>query len=175
VDNDTNGLEPADWFDPPVDDLAEESVVDRAPVEVALTEIKEMLGLTDLQLEAATGISRTTFWRMRTQRTADTRSVTEAPIWRLHALGRVLVDRMGRESVKGWLHSGTPSPISRLESGDVAGVEAAADKILFPDPAIRRSSAAVADDDFAAVVTRPEGSTDSPRARRVRRRRNDQT
>jgi transcriptional regulator with XRE-family HTH domain len=131
---------------PPVD-MPDDDVAP-TDIEGAVASIKELLGLTDKQLEAATGISRSTLWRMRTGRTSETRSVTEAPVWRLYALTRALTSVLGADGAKGWLHAGDPSPSSLLAEGGLADVERRAGRIIFPDPATPMSFAGVADDDY---------------------------
>lgn len=142
----------------------------RSNLEQAVSAIKQLLGLTDEQVEAATGVSRSTLWRLRTGRTGETRSVTEAPIWRLHGLARAMAERIGVEGVRSWLHAGNPSPAVLLADGQLALVERAADRVLFPDRAMPRSAAAVAADDYSPVTPRPADTTaPSNRPRRARR------
>ena len=146
-------LAEADAGDSPTSDL-----------ESAIVAIKKALGLTDTQLESATGVSRSTLWRLRTGRTSDTRSLTEAPVWRLHALATALVRRLGLEGARGWLHAGDPSPASLLSDGRLSDVEQAIDRVLFPDPARARRSAAVAADDYSPTAEREVGTAPaSPR------------
>jgi len=132
---------------PPVDLLTDE--VAPTDVDGAVSSIKDLLGLTDAQVEAATGISRSTLWRIRAGRTSGTRSVTAAPVWRLYALARSLTSVLGVGGVRGWLHAGDPSPSSLLAGGGLADVERRAGRIIFPDPATPRSFAGVAEDDYA--------------------------
>lgn len=154
-----------------VSDVAEgEASSSRSDVEQALIAVKQLLGLTDEQVEGATGVSRSTLWRLRTGRTSGTRAVTEAPIWRLHSLARALVDRIGVDGARSWLHGGEPSPAALLAGGDLGLAEQAADPILFPDRAARRGYAAVAEDDYEAVVPLSSDATGpTKRPRRARR------
>jgi transcriptional regulator with XRE-family HTH domain len=139
-------------------------------LEIAVTAIKELLGLTDEQVEAATGVSRSTLWRLRTGRTGGTRSVTEAPIWRLHSLARAIADVIGIDGLRSWLHAGDPSPAALLARGELALVEQAADRVLFIDHVVPRRGAAVADDDYDPIVPmRSDAVGPSAKPRRVRR------
>jgi transcriptional regulator with XRE-family HTH domain len=149
---------------------ADEALQPHSDVEQALSVIKQLFGLTDEQVEAATGVSRSTLWRLRTGRTGETRSITEAPIWRLHGLARAMAERGGVEGVRSWLHAGDPSPAALLSSGQLGLVERAADELLFPDRGEPRSASAVADDDYAPVLPRSADVT-APvnRPRRARR------
>lgn len=149
---------------------ADEASPLRSDLEQAVTAIKRLLGLTDEQVEAATGVSRSTLWRLRTGRTGGTRSVTEAPIWRLHSLARAMAERISVEGVRSWLHAGDPSPAVLLAGGQLGLVERAADRVLFPDRAVRRAASAVAEDDYAPVLPRPaDVSAPLNRPRRARR------
>lgn len=142
----------------------------RSDIEQAVTAIKDLLGLTDEQVEAATGVSRSTLWRLRTGRTGGTRSVTEAPIWRLHSLARAMAERIGIDGTRGWLHAGDPSPAALLGDGELRLVERAADRILFPDQVDRRGASAVAEDDYEPTLPRPvEATIPRSRPRRARR------
>jgi transcriptional regulator with XRE-family HTH domain len=138
-----------------------------AGLEAGIATIKDALGLTDAQVESATGVSRSTLWRLRTGRTSGTRKVTEAAVWRLHALATALVRTLGPEGARGWLHGGEPSLAALLSRGDLAGVEQAADRIIFQDVAERRSAAAVAEDDYADAP--PPMSRTAPSSRPPRR------
>ncbi len=169
--------ERAPWYptnpvvEPESTETAEDEVLQsRSDVEQAVATIKQLLGLTDEQVEAATGVSRSTLWRLRTGRTGGTRSVTEAPIWRLHSLARAMAERIGVEGVRSWLHAGDPSPAALLGGGELGIVERAADLILFPDRPSRRGASAVAEDDYEPVLPRPAGAA-APlnRPRRARR------
>lgn len=142
----------------------------RSDVERAAASLKQLLGLTDEQLEAATGVSRSTLWRLRTGRTSGARSVTEAPIWRLHSLARAMAERIGVDGARSWLHAGDPAPADLLAAGELGLVERAADLILFPDRTSRRAASAVAEDDYAPELPRPVDATaPKNRPRRARR------
>jgi hypothetical protein len=151
--NPPSELEPTD---PPVSDI-----------EGAIRLIKEVWGVTDVQIEAATGVRRSTLWRLRTGRTSEARSVTSAPLWRLRGLAQGLERMLSRDGARDWLHTGNPSPVSLLEAGDLETFERCADRILFQDPATARTASAAADDDYE----RPEPSADvrPPVNRRPRR------
>jgi transcriptional regulator with XRE-family HTH domain len=140
-----------------------------ADLEQAVTTIKQLLGLTDEQLEAATKVSRSTLWRLRTRRTGEARSVTEAPIWRLHGVARAMTARLGAEGVRSWLHAGDPSPVALLRSGELGLFERAADGVLFSDHVSSRPAAAVTEDDYAPVMPQPAALKPTKRPRRVRR------
>jgi transcriptional regulator with XRE-family HTH domain len=144
--------------------------LDTSDLESAVSEIKRHLGLTDEQIQSATGVSRSTLWRLRTGRSEGARSVTEAPIWRLHSLTRALTERVGVEGVRSWLHGGDPSPAALLTSGDLEGVECAADRLVFGDETRHRSYAAVSDDDFEPQLPPPTATAmPTRRPRRARR------
>jgi hypothetical protein len=152
-----------------VEDPASEwpSAVAGSPtVDSAVTDVKEWLGLNDLQIGAATGISRSTLWRLRTGRTAESRSTTAAPVWRLHALAAALTRVLGSDGARGWLHAGRPSPAQLLEGGHLSDVENAADRMLFPDPSHEPTFAGVADDDYD---NGGPSSPPPPQPRRARR------
>jgi hypothetical protein len=128
-----------------------------------ITGIKNALGLTDSQIESATGVSRSTLWRLRTGRTTGTHQATEASVWRLHGLAAALVRALGPEGARGWIHSGEPSLASALSRGDLAAVEQAADRVIFRNVVERRSAAAVAEDDYANAPSHPYSTTQPPR------------
>ena len=127
-------------------------------LEVGITSIKDALGLTDSQIESATGVSRSTLWRLRTGRTTNTRQATGAPVWRLHALAAALVRALGPEGARGWIHSGEPSVASALSRGDLAAVEQAADRVIFRNVVERQGAAAVAEDDYASAPSQPDNA-----------------
>jgi hypothetical protein len=144
------------------------SAVTTSPtVDAAVTDIKAWLGLSDLQIEAATGISRSTLWRLRTGRTTESRSTTDAPVWRLHALAAALTRVLGSDGARGWLHAGQPSPAQLLEAELLSDVERAADRVLFQDSPYEATFAGVADDDYDS--SSPAPLTSDPQQRRTRR------
>lgn len=145
------------------------AVASSPTVDAAVTDIKEWLGLNELQVEAATGISRSTLWRLRTGRTAESRSKTDAPVWRLHALAAALTRVLGSDGARGWLHAGDPSPAQLLDVGQLSDVERAAGRVLFLDSSHEPTFAVVADDDYDTVAPPPSTGASSARGRRARR------
>jgi transcriptional regulator with XRE-family HTH domain len=135
----------------------------RPGLEAAIGSIKDALGLTDSQIESATGVSRSTLWRLRTGRTTGTRQATEAPVWRLRALADALVRALGAEGARAWIHSGESSLASALSRGDLAAVERAADRIIFRNVVERRAASAVADDDYPDAPSHPQSTAQPPR------------
>jgi hypothetical protein len=158
-----NPTDPQDDVDDPASEWPS-AVVGSPTVDAAVTDVKEWLGLNDLQIEAATGISRSTLWRLRTGRTVESRSTTDAPVWRLHALAAALTRVLGSDGARGWLHAGQPSPAQLLETGHLSDVERVADRVLFPDPSRQPTFAGVADDDYDTV-----GPSSPPPASQTRR------
>jgi len=166
----SSGANPTAEFD---DDPMPEARVIPSPIDldVAVSDIKASLGLTDALVESATGISRSTLWRLRTGRSSGPRAVTEAPIWRLHSLTTALVNRLGVEGARGWLHSGDPSPAGLLADGQLPEVERLADRVLFADPASQHPGASASEYDHVPFeVPPPAAGTGPSRPRRVRRR-----
>jgi hypothetical protein len=161
--------------DPPVDSpLADvlSTVDDELRLDDAINEVKNRLMLSEGELQAATGLSRSTLWRLRSDPDSGRRSTTEAAIWRLHALSSALVRVLGADGTRHWLSSGDPSPISLLNSGHVSEVERAADRLLFPRPRVERSFAGVDDSDYPAAQTAHRETTTHvapPLPRRARR------
>ncbi len=163
---DRPGLERSDLVeDPPAD--VPSAVAGLATVDAAVSDIKQWLGLTDSQVEAATGISRSTLWRLRTGRSAESRSTTDAPVWRLHAVAAGLTRALGSDGARSWLYAGDPAPADLLRAGHLGELEEAASRLLFREFEPARTYAAVADDDYDTApppVTPPEVR----RARRAR-------
>jgi hypothetical protein len=157
-------------INPPAEEDLDESER-TTTVDYAVGEIKKILGLSDTAIEHATGVSRTTLWRLRSGRTSDARLETERPVWRLHAVAlaaRAALD----DGVRSWLHAGSPSPLSLLESGDIAQVEQTLARTLFADPATQSHSSA-SDDDYRpaphAATLFTDGGTAPKQPRRAMR------
>jgi transcriptional regulator with XRE-family HTH domain len=132
---------------PQTDPPADGSERPEAALESAIAELKDMLGITDSDIEDATGISRSTLWRLR-ERGTTPRAATATKVWRLHALATALVRTLGADGAQGWLNAGDPSPRTLLVRGDLADVERRADSVLFAVPTVR-SHAAPAEDDYS--------------------------
>lgn len=93
-------------------------------------EIRRVLSLTYDDLEATTGIGRTTFlyWR----RTGGTpRPATMRKLSRVHALVRAVVAHAGLEGTRAWFSSGTQSPLSLLLAGNLDELENKVHALVF--------------------------------------------
>jgi hypothetical protein len=149
-------------------EVAAELAMPRPTLESALTNIHDWFGFSDGQIEAATGVSRTTLWRLRTGKINDSRSNTDSSIWRLQALASSLIAVLGQQRTMSWLHSGSPSPADLLLSGRFDDAERASDRVLFPGP-LSRSFSAVSDDDYGSGEVASPTAPLPLRARRVRK------
>src|SRR3546814_15749227 len=75
----------AQLTNPVIDEALPDDTATAGPdLAAAVATIKGVLGLTDDQPQAATGVSRTSLWRLRTGRSDEPRSVTTAPLCRTH-------------------------------------------------------------------------------------------
>lgn len=144
------------------------AVSQEATVEAALKDITRWLGLSDVQIAGATGIDRSTLWRLRSKG-ATARPATEAPVWRLHALAAAAARLLEPAGAKSWLHAGEPSPAALLSDGKLAEVERQLDQVLFTGNNPQTTFAAVADDDYETDAH--DSSTTTPIARGARRAR----
>lgn len=102
----------------------------------AADELRAWLDLTYDDLAAITGIAKNTFHHWR-RTGARPRPSTARRLWRVHALVRALIARLGRQPAVAWLRTGPRSPLSLLLEGDLEGAEEAAHALLFRHPTAR--------------------------------------
>lgn len=101
-----------------------------ADATAAADELRRWLGLTYEELEAATGIGRTTFhyWR---REGGTPRPITMRKLLRVHALARAVVATLGADGARTWFSAGPERPLDLLLAGKIEAAEEAAAALLF--------------------------------------------
>jgi hypothetical protein len=106
------------------------------PALAAYDEIRSWLSLSQEDMDALTGIGKTTahYWR---HAGALARPSTVRRLWRVHALLTTLRRAADDEGALTWLRLGSPSPLELLLAGRVRDVEALMHRVAFRQPELR--------------------------------------
>jgi hypothetical protein len=120
------------------------------PAYRAFKELADWLEAREEDLATAIGIGRTTVYSWKRDG-REPRRGTAQRIYEYHSVLSSLLQRLGREGLRGWLFSGSPQPRDLLLGGDLASLDSRIHNVLF-----RRADTGI---DLAwAPEPEPEGS-----------------
>lgn len=132
--------------------------------------LTQSLGLTYDDLEAITGVSRSTFLHWKRVPGVVPRASTSHRLLRFYAIARAIVDKLGPVEAGAWLRSGSPSKLDALKMGDYESVERELADMLFSDMSLGREEHRVFRPEADFEVSLPDGRSQLQRSKRSPRR-----